>query len=166
MVHSRQQAWKLFWDGTGKSPGPLAAIDFPEVSQQTYRASCVCIQELLDLSADDVVLNIGCGPGLFEEQLAFRVKYSVGLDFSPIMVDKAQRRTSNLHNAFFLQATGTALPFAPTQFNKVLLHYFTEDEMMLLLHEIRRVSQADALVLLGDIGEESQCDLMVLLAGC
>lgn len=160
MHDNRQGAWKQFWDETGQSGDPLAAIDLPEVSRHTYDIVCTRIRQLLQLSADDRVLNIGCGPGLFEEQLARSVQFTIGLDFSYIMVDKACRRNRTRDNTAFLQATGTALPFAQPLFNKVLcysiLHYFSEDEVILLLHELRRVTVIGSLVLLGDVENEAK----------
>ena len=66
MKHSTQQAWKQFWDVTAESTNPLGAIDLPEISPQTYQAASLRISQLLTLSVHDTVLNIGCGPGLFE----------------------------------------------------------------------------------------------------
>lgn len=160
MEGNSQQDWKQFWDRTGASADPLAAIDCPEISPQTYSIVCRRIRQLLQLSHIDSVLNIGCGPGLFENQLAPEVKRIVGIDFVSVMVDKARLQNKDYLNTFFLQATGTALPFASIQFNKVLcysiLHYFSEDEVMFLLREILRVTLPGALILLGDIQGEPE----------
>jgi ubiquinone/menaquinone biosynthesis C-methylase UbiE len=162
MDERSQQAWRQFWDGIGKSSDPLAAIDLPEISERTYRAVGYRIREILNLSPDDVVLNIGCGPGLFENQMAPEVKRIFSVDFSHVMVRKARHRNNKLPNAFFLQATGTALPFVSMQFEKVLcysiLHYFSEEELTSLLREIRRVTAMGTLVLLGDIEPPFEAD--------
>lgn len=160
MIEKSQQAWQQFWNRTGASSDLLAAIDFPDVSAETYGTTCTRIKQLLQLCENDVVLNIGCGPGLLEKQLASKVKRIVGIDFASVMLEKARLQNSIQHNTFFLQATGTALPFAPGQFNKVLcysvLHYFSEDEVLMLLRDIQRVASPGVVILLGDIQGEEQ----------
>jgi ubiquinone/menaquinone biosynthesis C-methylase UbiE len=159
MNHSTQLAWKQFWETTAESTDPLSAIDLPEITQKTYKAASVRINQLLSLSAHDSVLNIGCGPGLFEEQFAASVSCIVGIDFSYTMVDKARRLNWEAGNAAFYQASGTALPFKDHQFTKILcysvLHYLSEVDVILLFKEIRRVSASGTLVLLGDVQDES-----------
>jgi len=160
METSTQQAWKQFWDVTAEGTNPLGAIDIPEISPQAYEAANIRINQLLTLSACDTVLNIGCGPGLFEERFATVVKNIVGVDFAHTMVDKARHRNSAVGNAYFFQASGTALPFKEGQFTKVLcygvVHYFSEAEVIQLLTEIRRVASKGALVLLGDVEDVTE----------
>lgn len=62
--------------------------------------------ELLPLSKDDIVLDIGCGPGRMTVPLARRVKEVYAVDFSASMIDICKRNCENagITNAHCLQA--------------------------------------------------------------
>lgn len=160
MNTNTQHIWKSFWETVSKSPDPLSALDMAEVSQRNYLAMCNRVQGLLQLCKDDVVLNIGCGNGLFEEQVATTVKKITSLDFSQTLLEKAQARNASSANVAFLQASATALPFANAQFSKILcysmVHYLSPGDLDALLEECKRVAQPGALVLIGDISTEEE----------
>lgn len=53
------------------------------------------------LSADDRVLDIGCGPGAAIRQAADRVASATGVDASESMISIARKRASNISNVEF-----------------------------------------------------------------
>ncbi len=106
--------------------------------------------ELLDLSANDRVLEIGMGNGFFVKDL-FSVEPSIhytGLDFSPLMIEEANK----LNQAFmqegkvnFHLGSADALPFEEDSFTKIFTIntlYFWEDPVKILA-ELHRVLKTD-----------------------
>jgi ubiquinone/menaquinone biosynthesis C-methylase UbiE len=154
---THEARWKEFWEATAKSKDPISAVDLPQVSRRTYQAMCQRVRELLELSPDDIMLNIGCGTGLFEERFAHTVKRMTGIDLAWAMTSEARRRSIAFQNVFFAQGSAVALPFKDRQFSKVLcygvLMYLADDQVARLLDEVRRVAKPGALILIGEIDE-------------
>lgn len=147
-----EKMWKEFWESTGQNPDPLGAIDLPMVSCRQYFSMTERVIDLLSLNSEDQILNIGCGVGLFEEIVSQSVNKCVGLDFAWSMVKKARIRNAKTKNTFFLQASGTSLPFVEGYFNKILCHgvvlYLSNEEVQQLLKEIKRVARPSSLILI------------------
>jgi ubiquinone/menaquinone biosynthesis C-methylase UbiE len=66
-----------------------------------------------------VVLDVGCGTGLFFSQVAARVSMVVGVDFSRKLLFKAKDEAKKLSNIFVLQADADHLPFREGFFDAV-----------------------------------------------
>jgi SAM-dependent methyltransferase len=78
------------------------------------------LREAIDVSADDIVLDIGCGTGQTTReaaQLATRGS-ALGVDASSAMVARARRLAAveEIHNVSFEQADAQVHPFPPEQF--------------------------------------------------
>lgn len=106
--------------------------------------------ELLELSANDQVLEIGMGNGFFVKDL-FSVEPSIdytGLDFSPLMVEEANRMNHEFVEAGkvrFHLGSADALPFEEDSFTKIFTIntlYFWEDPARILA-ELYRVLKKD-----------------------
>jgi ubiquinone/menaquinone biosynthesis C-methylase UbiE len=68
-------------------------------------------------AADGVVLDAGCGSGLFFSQVAAQAKIVVGVDVSRKLLFKAKEQASVLRNVFVLQADADHLPFRAAFFD-------------------------------------------------
>lgn len=75
-----------FWDGLHGDRGNLFHQRLIEPS----------VLQLLDLSAGERVLDIGCGNGALARQMAALGAEVVGIDFSPKMIDLARRRSTDV----------------------------------------------------------------------
>jgi len=65
-------------------------------------------EKLLELTKDDIVLDIACGAGRFGRKIARQVKEVVAFDFSSVFIERAKKRTPpDLKNIeyIFLDAT-------------------------------------------------------------
>jgi SAM-dependent methyltransferase len=71
---------------------------------------------LLDLSATDRFLEVGCGPGVALAAAKQHTTEVVGVDRSPLMVDVARRRSG----ATVLEASANELPHFDAPFDKAL----------------------------------------------
>jgi len=102
--------------------------DFTQVNAEINHKMIDRTMELLDISADDRILDLFCGLGNFTLPLATRVTEVVGVEGDANLVKHARQNANNnnLDNATFEKAdlTQTELkdyPWAATGFNKILL---------------------------------------------
>jgi SAM-dependent methyltransferase len=88
-----------------------------------------------------MLLDLGCGPGAFFEELRSQGFFTVGVDFSHEMISLAHKAIRERHAAEVVQADALLLPFREQSFDGLiavgLLEYFPDDEGV--LGEIRRV---------------------------
>jgi ubiquinone/menaquinone biosynthesis C-methylase UbiE len=108
-----------------------------------YQAIHKRLLEYVELPANPLVLDIGCGTGRLLQRLA--VKFpdlrGIGLDLSPEMLRQARRKNQYPERVIFKQGNANQLPFANNQFKAVFntisfLHYLNPVQV---LQEISRV---------------------------
>jgi 23S rRNA (uracil1939-C5)-methyltransferase len=106
----------------------FAPGDFTQVNAGINEKMIPYAMELLDISADDRILDLFCGLGNFTLPIAKRVSDVVGVEGDESLVRHARANAlkSDLNNAVFEQAdlTKTELkdyPWAKAGFNKILL---------------------------------------------
>jgi SAM-dependent methyltransferase len=108
---------QAFWcNGPG---GWVMAKVMPFIEAGVYRS----VADMLDLSADDELLDIGCGPGAFLDAKARHVGRVVGLDASPLMLRTAGRRLADriaAGTAELVLGNAAQLPFGDTMFTAAI----------------------------------------------
>lgn len=108
---------QAFWcNGPG---GWLMAKVMPFIEAGVYRS----VADMLDLRADDELLDIGCGPGAFLDAKARHVGRVVGLDASPLMLRTAGRRLADriaAGTAELVLGNAAKLPFDDTMFTAAI----------------------------------------------
>ena len=72
------------------------------------------------MDSDDVVLECGCGTGMFSVKIAPRCKCITATDFAEKMLRQAKKKCQALTNAEFIIADITKLEFADESFDKVV----------------------------------------------
>jgi ubiquinone/menaquinone biosynthesis C-methylase UbiE len=88
------------------------------------------------------VLDIGCGNGALLNALSARIRSGNGVDESAGMIEKAQRRNSNIAKLRFEKINGPVLPFPDNSFDVVAsLMSFRYLDWDPLLAEIKRVTR-------------------------
>lgn len=88
----------------------------------TYRT----VARLLDLRADDDLLDIGCGPGGFLDAETRHAHRAVGIDASPLMLRAASRRLADRITAGtvkLVQGNAASLPFGEAEFSAAVAIY-------------------------------------------
>jgi cyclopropane fatty-acyl-phospholipid synthase-like methyltransferase len=84
----------------------LYSLGSPELLERATREIVVQLERWGILSRDRVVLDIGCGIGRLEVELASRVAAVHGMDVSMQMINAALRRCAPLSNVHLLKVTG------------------------------------------------------------
>ena len=102
--------------------------------------------EFSDLTANDVVLDIGCGTGELEYHLSNYIpcKNIFAVDISEKMVSIAKEKMKEINcPATILVNNAMPLPFEDNKFDIVftsmVMHHFNDEEKKKVLHEIKRV---------------------------
>jgi cyclopropane fatty-acyl-phospholipid synthase-like methyltransferase len=87
----------------------LYSLGNPELLERATREVIMQLEHWGILSSDQTVLDIGCGIGRLEVELAPRVAAVHGIDVSMQMINTALRRYGGLPNVHFLKVTGRDL---------------------------------------------------------
>ncbi|HWX75569.1 MAG TPA: methyltransferase domain-containing protein [Solirubrobacteraceae bacterium] len=105
-----------FDEHTGRQLEALYHID-------DARARRAAARTTLAASRGERILDVGCGPGFFCEELLAEVGehgWVTGLDASPHMLALAKRRCAEHENVAFQEADATALPVEAASFDAAL----------------------------------------------
>lgn len=107
-----------------------------------------------DFSLPDqaIVLDIGCGVGLFEQHLSSdpHISRIVGIDADLLSLEEARKHTSG--KCSFLHADGKDIPFADGTFDlafmSTTLHHIQPEERSSVMREIRRVTKPGGMIVI------------------
>jgi ubiquinone/menaquinone biosynthesis C-methylase UbiE len=148
--------WKEVWDRKGKeNTNDLYVLDGHENTNidlcETYKK----IYKTLEVSLDDVVLEIGCGAGGLSQFFNNKCNY-YGCDYSEYMIEKNKNLIANT-SLFVCEAE--SLPFDDNFFDKVfafsVFQYFPGVEYAIKsINEMFRVSK-NGCVFIGDLATQS-----------
>lgn len=98
------------------------------------------------LGGDEILLDLGCGTGIYSRPLAQRLNRGVvaGLDLSAPMLNHASSdaRAAGLANLLFIRGSALDLPFPDDEFDAVnccaTMHLFSTPDLQRLLTEVSR----------------------------
>jgi ubiquinone/menaquinone biosynthesis C-methylase UbiE len=97
------------------------------------------VLEALALQPGDVLLDVGCGGGVFLREAMTTGCRAVGLDHSPDMVRLARETTTG--RARIVRGEARAIPFGTGEFTAIscIVAFFFFDDPVAVLREFRRV---------------------------
>jgi SAM-dependent methyltransferase len=123
--------------------GRFFALAMPYLNGNLYDVY-VSAAELLELNADDELVEVACGSGAFLSSHAGQVRRVAGLDISDLQVGPARRRLRkriSAGTAEIVQGDAAALPWGANTFTAATcllgLEYFSDPEAA--LREMKRV---------------------------
>lgn len=145
--------WGPLW---GARPDDWAYSEEQQVP--TYEAAL----ERVQLDAGQLVLDIGCGAGVFLDVVAERGAKPFGLDASEALIAAARARVPN---ADLSVGDMEALPYEDDSFDLVtgFNSFFFAADMTAALREAGRVAKPGARVLIQVWGRPERCDLSAML---
>jgi len=133
------QIYESKWFRKGPGFPLISGISFDEEYRTITRAD--------ELRSDEVVLDLGCGSGIYSRPLAKRLDRGVvvGLDLSMPMLNyaSAATREEGIENFILIRGNGMELPFPEDQFDAAIccatIHLFSLTDMLALFKEVSRV---------------------------
>jgi ubiquinone/menaquinone biosynthesis C-methylase UbiE len=126
----------------------LASILELRAAEPQQRAMLEAYLSELDLPDGAIALDVGCGTGAVTRVLASlpRMRQVIGIDPSPIFVEKARELAKGISNLSFQTGDARAVPFTNASFDLVVFHtvlcHVPEPERA--LREAQRVLRPDA----------------------
>lgn len=112
------------------------------------------------VTADDNVLDLGCGPGIVSCTFAEVARHVTGLDLAPAMLERARARQAErgLSNMTWTCGDVAQLPFADNSFSMVVtrytFHHFLSPAAVLA--EMKRVCRPGGRVVVADVTPEPE----------
>ena len=101
--------------------------------------------QMLEITAVQRVLDLGCGTGMVTLPAMMRARQVVGLDLTMAMLTRLQQKSSHLdkHVPVLVQGDANALPLADSSFDRAttsfMLLHLTNAEKQQALREVARV---------------------------
>ena len=146
--------------GTAQVQGELwgaRSADWAEVQEAMTRPLYESVLERLDLGPDTMVLDIGCGAGLFLSLAATRGADVHGIDAAPGMLAVARERVPQ---GTFQPGEIEELPYGERTFDVVtgFNSFQFANEPANAVREASRVAREDAPVVVAVWGEPQDCD--------
>jgi ubiquinone/menaquinone biosynthesis C-methylase UbiE len=105
------------------------------------------------LSADAIVVDLGCGIGRVALHVAPRCRLLWAVDASPLMLRYARRRLGERDNVLYARSRGTAVPDVPSGsvdlvYSLLTLQHLEREDAFLLLEDVRRMLRPDGVAYL------------------
>jgi ubiquinone/menaquinone biosynthesis C-methylase UbiE len=160
----QRQEYAAVWDSLASSMNDAGAAAAGEANESRLRSSAAeTVANLLDLasiSAQDEVLEIGCGVGRIGREIAGHCKSWTGADISTNMLTHASARLQSLPNTRLLLLKSVGLePFADNSVNVVyatnMLAHLDEMDRWRYVQEAFRVLRPGGRIFLDNIDLES-----------
>jgi ubiquinone/menaquinone biosynthesis C-methylase UbiE len=106
----------------------------------------------LDLTEDDLLLDVGCGTGAASRAASAVARLVVGVDLSPEMIRRATELAGDVENVRFMVADAEQLPFDDGAFTAVVcsnsFHHYPDPSRA--VREMARVLASDGKLVIGD----------------
>jgi ubiquinone/menaquinone biosynthesis C-methylase UbiE len=106
----------------------------------------------VDLTGDDVLLDVGCGTGAASRAAGPVAKFVVGVDLASEMIRRATELATGVENVRFVIADSEQLPFDDDEFTAVLcsnsFHHYPDP--LRAVREMARVLASDGRLVIGD----------------
>lgn len=141
-----------------KLMGEMEMQAFEKLSTENYKRWLIPLAD--DVlkhckKTDAIILDVGCGPGLFAKELALRSnKFSVtGIDISDVAINMAKKNCKELKNTSFFTENVNNMSFPSNFFDIVVckdtLHHFNDPKRA--MSEMIRVAKKGGVIYVQDL---------------
>ncbi len=131
------------------------AVPFREFPAHSSEGSIEHVLRASEVSPNDTVLDLACGPGLVSCALANVAKHVTGIDITPAMIEQAgkHQKTKGLSNLAWRVGDVTSLPYGDASFSLVFTRYSFHHipETRAVLAEMARVCAPGGRVVVVDV---------------
>ena len=97
----------------------LTARMYDERYAEEQAAKYQAALEHLNITSHSIILDVGCGTGLFFSRIAAEAQTVVGVDISRLLLLQAKKRSRRFRNVYLVQADADHLPFSDNRFGVV-----------------------------------------------
>jgi ubiquinone/menaquinone biosynthesis C-methylase UbiE len=127
----------------------LTAQMYDERYSEEQEAKYKVAMEGLNVSNSSLILDVGCGTGLFFPFAAEKAKVVVGLDISSKLLVKAKDRARNLGNVHLVRGDADHLPFKDHSFSVVSAFTLLQNtpKPLITLKEIKRTAKPNGSII-------------------
>ena len=149
--------WQSFWDGQAMLSDETRAVRGDVLHLHPYFQHILdtFTDRLLDFRLDDVVLDAGCGTGIYIRKYAKDVKVFDGFDISPVMVERAQQflHIAGITNAEVIVGDLREMSrYETNSRTKILcrsvLQYLNDGDTLNVLKEFQRITRDGGTIIL------------------
>jgi 2-polyprenyl-3-methyl-5-hydroxy-6-metoxy-1,4-benzoquinol methylase len=158
-----EKSTKKFWDDPYISAQMLKLhlnpkVDSASRTQATIEAEAAFIIKVTGINKESVVLDLGCGPGLYVGEFAKTGAQVTGVDLSECSISYAKEHiTSKFSNAVFKQMNYLELAFTASFDVATLIFYdfcvLNLDDQKMLLQKINQALKMDGILVFDVITE-------------
>ena len=136
------------------------AVPFASIPGHSAQEATKLLVEIANVSKNDIVLDVACGPGLLACALSPYAKQVTGIDIVPEMIDLAQKAQHDKHltNVSWKVGNVLPLPYKDDSFTVVVsrytVHHFLDPKAV--LSEMVRVASQQGRVAIIDVFTSSR----------
>lgn len=145
--------WIKNWDECAKNNTDLRLISgWGDRTLKEMMFAIADVAKKLQLDSNDILLDVGCGSGIFEIAFTYWLKEIHAVDFSSEMIQVSKQNTDKFSNILIQEANIKQLPFEDNFFDKVLVNsviqYLNDlNEVSIAFKELKRVTKPAGLIL-------------------
>ncbi len=125
-----------------------------------YPGRTLCMKTVLDFldpQIDDIILDVGCGPGTQLIELSPIIRYGYGIDPAENMIRQAEQASVNCSNINFFVGSAEILPKSLNHvgINKVIsnyaLHHLSDRAKQHSIQRLFSILPSNGMIVLGDL---------------
>jgi cyclopropane fatty-acyl-phospholipid synthase-like methyltransferase len=165
MTQQSKEYWDSFWsdyqlDLASKDDQSqvLRTRNKQPIDQKKWEITIATVSEQLELCANDCLLDLCCGNGLFAAAFSSRVDHIDAVDISPVLAERLASR--GLPNVAVMVSDMRNAQLPKQNFSKVLwyagIQYIDESDIVTMVRRIRSWMRPGGILMIGDIPDRSK----------
>lgn len=165
MTSNENEYWARFWfeyqaDVANKDEQSqvLRTRNKQPIDQSKWEFTLATVEQQLELRAEDILLDLCCGNGLFSAAFSGRVARIEAVDISSVLTERLAAR--GLRNVGVGTSDMRDAQFPAQSFSKVLwyagIQYIDESDIVAMMRRIRSWMKPGSILMIGDIPDRAK----------